>query len=267
MTESPLIRVERAEEGPALQITLASDRTRNALSIEMFAALEDAMTAAERTVREGRAIAVVLRAEGRAFCSGFDLGQSVADSATLVGFVTRLSALARRLREIDAIVVASVQGPALAGGCALVAACDVVIASQAASFGYPVHRIGVSPAVTLPTLLATAGVGGARQLALSGEIVDAVRAQALGIVHRVVADEAALRHAETSTLDTLASRGPHALRETKRWLNRVDGTARDGVLGSRTEAATTATANLCEGGEAREMLRTVWNARQRGRSA
>ncbi len=251
------------DPGPdrSLILTLASNSTRNALSKELFAALEVGVSQAEAAAREDRIDAVLLRAEGRAFCAGFDLAESAAEGRTLVEFVERLSALVRRLRDLDAIVVASVQGPALAGGCALVAAADIVIASMSATFGYPVHRIGVSPAVSLPTLLASAGIGGARLLALGGEMVTAERALALGIVHRVVPDEHTLRVEEVATLAGLAAKGRVALRETKRWLNRVDGTSRHGALGSRSDEAARATADLCAGEEARSMLAAVWAAR------
>ena len=102
---------------------------------------------------------VLLRGEGRAFCAGFDLPAALEQPDLMEQFIERLSGTLRAVRRLPHVVVAAVQGGAIAGGCALVTACDFVMASPDAKFGYPVHRLGISPAVTIPTLQQTMGPG------------------------------------------------------------------------------------------------------------
>ncbi|MSR29595.1 MAG: enoyl-CoA hydratase [Phycisphaerales bacterium] len=257
--------ITREIVGSILTITLARPETRNALSTEMFDALEGAVALAQQAAQRGEIHVVVIAAAGSAFCAGFDLSEAVASPRALGGFVIRLGGLIAALRSLDAIVVARVQGAALAGGCALVASCDIVCASEQASFGYPTHRIGISPAVSLPTLVASAGAGAARLLAISGEIVDARRALALGLVHQIAPDGDALVRLVGAVTDDLASKGPCALRETKRWLNRVDGTGGDGALSTQSQAATKASADLCDSEESRALLADFWALRKDAR--
>ncbi len=248
--------------GPCFTIRFSSDSTRNALSSAMLDQLETALTDASERAASSEVIVVVIEAQGRAFCSGFDLAEAIEHEGRLAQFVERLGGVLRTIRALDAVVIAKVQGAALAGGCALVAACDIVCACADASFGYPVHRIGVSPAVSLPTLMATCGAGGARVLALSGEIVKAPHAQELGLVHQLCADRSALDEMAARLVDDLIAKGPSALRATKRWLNHIDGTEPSGALGSRASEATRASADLCGASESRALLASFWAKRK-----
>lgn len=260
--EHPLVQTE--SEGRMFTITLNNPAMRNALSTAMFDDLEDAIERAKGSVHRDETLVVILRGSGKAFCSGFDLAECVNDNTMLEQFVRRLGAICIALRTMPAIVIAQVEGPALAGGCAIVAVCDIVCASDSASFGYPVHRIGISPAVSLPTLMATVGFGGARHLALSGEIIDAQRAKTLGLVQFVECDESALAVRVAALVEALLLKGPQALRATKMWLNQIDGTSPEGFLGSRVHDAIDATAKLCAGNEALSMLQDFWSKRKGG---
>jgi methylglutaconyl-CoA hydratase len=280
-------RLEIGSDARAMTITLADAQRRNALGVAMFDALERAVEGAMARARGGESHVLLLRAEGSAFCSGFDLGACVNDAATLESFIHRLSGVIVALRAMPAVVVAQVQGAALAGGCAILTGCDIVCAAERATFGYPVHRIGISPAVSLPTLVPALGAGAARELALLGEPVSASRAHQLGLVHRLHADTDALASATDSLAAALAAKGPAALRETKRWLSRLDGTdvaARDAEgtacdaegTADRTaqpaasrdlevvRAAAAASAALCAGEECRTMLAEFWSSRSKG---
>jgi enoyl-CoA hydratase/carnithine racemase len=194
-----------------------------------------------------------LRGEGSAFCAGFDL-DAMADEGLLPSFLERLGAFCRRLRRLDAVVVAEVHGPAVAGGCAIVSACDIVHAGPDARFGYPVHRLGISPAVSLPTLLPAVESGGARHLMVGGELVDAATAARLGLVHAVHPDRASLEQATTSLCTRLAGMDHGTIRETKRFLNELDGTDRDGTF------ATTLAVSVERGGSD-EAVRLISAAR------
>ena len=229
-------------------IVLDDPDRRNVLSYAMFDALDSALDgAAESTV-------VLIRASGPAFCAGFDLAACIEDSDQLGKLAQRLGALLQRLAHTSSIVVAEVQGPALAGGCALVSACDIVVASNAATFGYPVHRIGVSPAVSLPTLLESADPGAARALALSGEIWNAQRAYACGLVHAVY--ESALLSEETNKLITrLLTHPAEVLASTKTTFTQLGQSAEENTI----QRATTATKSTAQTEEARTMLTSFWS--------
>jgi methylglutaconyl-CoA hydratase len=261
-SDHPLVHTE--SEGRTFTITLNNAAMRNAMSTAMFDGLEVAIERARASVQRDETLIVILRGAGKAFCSGFNLAECVNDNTMLEQFVRRLGELSSTLRSMPAIVIAQVQGPALAGGCAIVAACDIVCATDSATFGYPVHRIGVSPAVSLPTLMATMGFGGARSLALSGEIIDAQRAKVLGLVQFVESDESALAGRVAALVDALLLKGPQALRATKMWLNQIDGTSPQGFLGSRVHDTIDATAKLCGENEVISMLQDYWSKRKGG---
>ncbi|MSQ89874.1 MAG: enoyl-CoA hydratase/isomerase family protein [Phycisphaerales bacterium] len=255
-------RVRTAVCAKLCTITLDDPSRRNALGSGLLEQLERAIAQADSLARHDEIVVLLLRATGRVFCSGFDLEECVQNEQTLAQFVRRLSALTRAIRAMPAVVVAQVQGAALAGGCAIVAACDIVCASEQATFGYPVHRIGLSPAVSLPTLMATVGCGSARTLALSSDVVDAKRAQALGLVHTLACDADALEIAATALARAIAVKSPVALRATKLWLNELDGTHPSGSLGAHADSVTEATAALCTAPESRLLLADFWKRRK-----
>jgi methylglutaconyl-CoA hydratase len=172
-------------------------------------------------------------------------------------YIERLSKTIRSLRRLDAIVVAAVQGSAIAGGCALLTGCDFVFVNADAKLGYPVHQIGVSPAVTIPTLQQSIGMGRARSLLMSGAVVSGERAVELGLAsHLVKIDENVVDQAR-QFCEQLGRKGPIALRATKQWLNELDGSLDD----DRFDSAVVGSAALCDGDEAHLMLTNYWQSR------
>lgn len=281
MDPSAPVRLDVGTDARVMSVTLADPQRRNALGTAMFDALESALAQAQARAQSGESHVLLLRSEGSAFCAGFDLGACVGSADTLESFIRRLSGVIVALRVMPAVVVAQVQGAALAGGCAILTGCDIVCAAERATFGYPVHRIGISPAVSLPTLVPALGAGSARELALLGEPVTAARAHQLGLVHRLHADTDALAAATGALAASIAQKGPAALRETKRWLSRLDGTdltdapdaaarspaSRSGRACAGLEAvraAAEASAALCAGEECRSMLKEFWSSRSKG---
>ncbi len=252
---------------PMAVLTLNDPARRNALSLDMFEALQAAV---DSLPARDDVHVVLLRGEGKAFCAGFDLAAAVEDLArhqrvddadTLMAeFIHRLSRLNRSIRRLPQVVVASVQGAALAGGCAMLSACDFVMAAPDATLGYPVHRIGVSPAVTVPLLRLAMGDGAARALVLSGELLDGREAARLGLATHLSSTAATLDDEALAFCGRLATRGPQALRATKAWLNELDGS----VLDQPFELCAHASAALTAGEEATEMLRDFWARRQAG---
>jgi methylglutaconyl-CoA hydratase len=168
-------------------IVLNRPEKRNALSQELIAELHNALLTAES---DDRAKVIVLAASGDAFCAGADLAylqklqsfsfeENLADSQ-------QLKNLFLKIYHFSKIVIAQVNGAALAGGCGLVSVCDFALASASARFGYTEVRIGFIPALVTVFLLRKIGEQKARQLLLSGELVSAQQALDLGMITRVV---------------------------------------------------------------------------------
>jgi len=228
------------------------------MSIAMFDALDDAI--AQLADRDD-VIALQMRGNGPAFCAGFDLPAAVQDTTLLGTFIERLSDVNRALRRGPQVVIASVHGAALAGGCALVSACDFVICAADAKLGYPVHRIGISPAVTTPTLIQSIGEGHTRELLMSGRIIDGTEAHRLGLATHVVDDASQLDATASALAERLASHGPHALRVTRQWINELDGSLLDDRFNPPMRGSARATQNE----ETAAMLADFW-AQRRQRS-
>lgn len=264
MDRSPLLPV-CVQQGRVSAVTLRNPARRNALDLAALNALEHAIREARQQCEERVSDCVVVRADGEAFCAGFDLA-ACAETPALVGdFLHRLSACVQTLRSIDAPVVARVQGAALAGGCALLTGCDFVAVATNAQLGYPTHRIGISPAVSIPSLFSRMG-GNARALLLANDLIDGNEALARGLATSVSQPEALDRDFELLVARVL-SKGPEALRATKAWLRTLEERG-DGVLGRVVardqhafERARDASIALGEGDEFASMLRAFWASR------
>ena len=138
-----LVRFEiDAQEARVASVTLCDAARRNALSTAMFADFTHALDELQSTTPQPTVL--ILRSEGAHFCSGFDLAAIVQAPLLAIELLASLSHIIRRLKRLDAIVIAEVRGAALAGGCALLTACDFVVAAPDAQLGYPTHRIGIA---------------------------------------------------------------------------------------------------------------------------
>jgi enoyl-CoA hydratase/carnithine racemase len=248
------------------EITLADPSRRNALSSAMFSALNArlmvaALAADDRLItHDGSRIGadvVVIRGEGHSFSAGFDLAACVADAALLRELVMELSRTVQALRALPIPVICEVHGAALAGGCALLAGADFVIVAPDAQLGYPVHRIGVSPAVTLPALMANAGTGSARHITMGGSIHDGPSAVRAGLATHCARTPESLVNECSALVGSLLSKEPAAMRATKRWVNELDG-SNDAT---RFHHAAEASAAAAEGDEFATMLRDFWQKR------
>jgi enoyl-CoA hydratase/carnithine racemase len=192
-----------------LHLTLNRPEVRNAFNDELIAALTDAFTQLPKGTR-----AVVLTGEGAAFCAGGDLEwMRKAASYTNqenVNDAKRLSMLFGYIQTCPAVVIARVNGAAFGGGCGLIAAADVAIASTDAKFAFSEVKLGLIPATIAPFVLAKIGRGHARALFTTGEVFDAGRAHHVGLIHEVVnSDE--LDAAVTRKLNTILAAGPKAV--------------------------------------------------------
>ncbi|GAA1781598.1 enoyl-CoA hydratase-related protein [Streptomonospora arabica] len=209
--ERPPVR-RSAERGVAM-ITLDSPANRNALSARLRAALASELAAAmaDDTVR-----AVLLTGEGPAFCAGADLKEVAAERAGNPPAVSApgMPELFSAIMDAPKPVVAKLNGPARAGGIGLVAAADIAIAPEDATFAFTEVRIGVVPAIISVPVAARMHD---RQLAryfLTGEAFGAAAAAEAGLVTSAVPREG-LDQAAEAVLDGLRSAAPGALSRTK----------------------------------------------------
>jgi enoyl-CoA hydratase/carnithine racemase len=173
-----------SEDGPVTTILLNRPEKRNALSLDLMLELTQCLEAIGRN-REARA--VVLRAAGKAFCSGHDLGEMIGrDIAEYRRIFDVCSELMLKVQAIPQPVIAEVQGIATAAGCQLVATCDLAVAAEEAVFATPGVKIGLF--CTTPMVALTRAVGRKRalQMLLTGQFVDARTAAEWGLINQVV---------------------------------------------------------------------------------
>lgn len=173
------------EELGVVTITLDSPANRNALSAQLRRELRDALTDAGRS-RSARV--VVLTHTGPTFCSGMDLRENAGATSATAG-VRELPGLLQLIAGSGQPVIAVVRGPARAGGIGLLAAADVVVAAEAATFAFSEVRIGLIPAVISVPLLRRVTATAARELLLTGAVFDAARALQIGLVNAVAAPD------------------------------------------------------------------------------
>ncbi|MBX6312665.1 MAG: enoyl-CoA hydratase [Isosphaeraceae bacterium] len=174
-------------EGGIARITLQRSEHRNALSQELLTALGEAL---EAIAKEREARVVVLAAEGPVFCSGHDLGEMIGrpEEEYAVLFAT-CSQMMLQLRRLPQPVIARVQGPAVAAGCQLVAACDLAVAAEGATFSTPGVKIGLFCSTPMVPLVRAVPAKAAMEMLLTGAAISAERAYQLGLVNRVVPAE------------------------------------------------------------------------------
>jgi len=176
-------------------ITLNRAEKRNALNHDLVAHLKQAF---DQAAVDTQAKVIVLKANGQAFCAGADLEylqqlqkfsfeENLQDS-------NHLKELFLKIYSHPKIVIAQVQGHALAGGCGLATVCDFVVSVPAAKFGYTEVKIGFIPALVTVFLLRKLGEAKAKEMLLSGDLFSADQVLAMGLINHVVADDAVEQH-------------------------------------------------------------------------
>ena len=210
--DTPLILTAR--DGAVTTVTLNRAEKRNALNVALLEQLGAALAAAESDTSQR---ILILRGAGPVFCAGLDLAEAAepgraATSAAAVGRVLQA------LGGTRLVTVAGIQGAAIAGGAGLMSACDFVVATRDAKFGYPEVRRGLVPALIMTFLRRQLRERDARELLLLGKLCDATHAHAIGLVNRVVADETALETEIHHVVGSLLQGAPAAVAETKKLL-------------------------------------------------
>jgi len=200
-------------------VSLNAPERRNALSVSMLDELESSL---QSLASDGDVRAVLLKGEGDSFCAGFDLGAIVDDPMLLQELVERLGRVTMLMRTVPAPIILAAKGTAIAGGCALLTGADIVILGDQTRVGYPVHALGISPAVTIPTLSQSAGSGPTRALLMDGRLRTGPEVLETGLGVDLV-PEAMVEQEAARLAGHIAALPPTAVQATKNWLNELDG--------------------------------------------
>lgn len=207
-----------ALHGASLELTLNRPARRNALSAELIEGLTGALRAA---VADAGVRCVLLTGAPPAFCAGLDLHEVGATGrASAAHDTSGLLELYETIDNLPKPVIAAVNGPAVAGGAGLAAACDLVICAASAQLGYPGIRHGLVAPIVMSDLLRLVGERWAKFLLLTGEMLPAARAAEIGLVTEVVPDDE-LRARAGRWAALLAGHPPDALAQTKLTLRRL----------------------------------------------
>jgi enoyl-CoA hydratase/carnithine racemase len=212
-------------DGPLGRITLNRPEVLNAMNLEWVQAL-DAAVAAVGSAPDVRV--VLVRGAGRAFCSGIDLDM-LGTEGMPAGFLEGQERAFHRLETMDKIVVAALHGHCLGGGLQLAIACDIRVCSTDCGLGLPAILEGLFPAMATFRLPRLIGLGPARRLILSGELVTPEEALRLGVVDYLAPPERF--EARLDEVLRLYLEAPHtAAVASKRLMNRVFNAEFDTVL-------------------------------------
>ena len=206
----------QVEQGIA-RITLNRPEKRNALNPELIAELTKAVRSSDGLI--------VLTGAGNDFCSGADLsGLHQAANEDVLDHMTSARALADlfiAMRRYPHPIIAAVRGRALAGGCGLATAADIILAAESAQFGYPEVNIGFVPAMVMAILRRCVSEKRAFELITTGDVISAQTAFDFGLVNRVFADETFDVDVEAFA-SRLASKSASALMLSKQLLYHTD---------------------------------------------
>jgi methylglutaconyl-CoA hydratase len=209
--------------GTLATVTLDRPDLRNAFNETSIAELAQAF---DELGRNDQVRAVVLAANGPAFCAGADLnwmkkmaGYSHAENQA---DAMRLAEMLRTIYLCPKPVIAKVQGDCYAGGMGLVAACDIVVASEGANFCLSEVKLGLVPATISPYVIKAMGEQAARRYFLTAERFSATEAKRIGFAHEVVVPES-LDATVAAIAKPLCANSPHAVREAKKLVREIAG--------------------------------------------
>ena len=247
------------QTGPVAHITLTMPEIRNAFSDEVIQAITEAFAdvGARADVR-----AVVLAAEGPAFCAGANLNwmRRMADYTREENLAdaSKLAAMLRTIAECPKPTIARVQGDVYAGGMGLVAACDMAVSVDTAWYCLSEVKIGLAPATISPYVIRAMGARAAQRYFLTAERFTAAEAHRIGFVHEVVTADA-LDAKVDELLKALTSASPAAVVACKTLVADVVGRDIDeGLIAYTVEAI----ADIRASAEGREGVQAFLNKRK-----
>lgn len=204
-------------DGPVATLTFNRPEKLNALNAEMLQEVTQALTALQT---EAAVRVLILTGQGRAFIAGADVRQFLEfDSGRAYEFAHLAQEVVRRLEALPIPVIAAVNGFALGGGCEVALACDLIYASEKATFGQPEINLGLMPGIGGSQRLARlVGKGLAKDLCLTGRAVSAAEALAMGLAARVFPADSLLPECRKIALE-LAAKSRFALARIKQVIN------------------------------------------------
>jgi len=212
-TDEP-IRIKK-EDGIGT-IILNRPQSLNLLDTEMLRALGDALSEIEK---DTGIRSIIITGDGH-FCAGADIRELKEKDRQAAEAFSRLGhGVFNHIENMGKPVIAAVRGHALGGGCELALACDIRIAGEGAKFGQPEINLGLVPGFgATQRLVRLVGVGKAKELILTGNVIGAREAESIGLVNSVVKDEELMKKAE-ETARMLSEKSPLVLRIAKRLIN------------------------------------------------
>lgn len=274
--QQPLVRTRVVElagagggEGARVGVvTLSRAEKKNALTpgmlelvrraVEGFAGCGETLASGSPTANPlplaGGVKAILIEGEGAAFCAGFDLSLCKENSDALKDLLSRLSGVIRAMRACPVPVVLAAHGAAIAGGCAMLCGADVVVTHNDCKLGYPVVRLGISPAVNAPFLRLSIGDGATRERLLNSQLISGWDALRLGLAHECIEDAGKVRDRAMVIAQQLAAKPGPGMRATKALLNEIDGSLNEQSVRRGLEASL----GLVGSAEERARLAELW---------
>jgi len=212
------------------RITLNRPDKRNALDDEIVAEFKDALRA---TSRDESVRVVLVSGAGKDFCSGADLAslQRVSEAGVEESIASArvMGELFIDMRRHPRAIIAAVRGRALAGGCGLATACDIILAAESAQFGYPEVNIGFIPAMVMAILRRSVSEKRAFELITRGEIITASAAHEIGMINRVLPDDQFEAEVD-AYVSQMAAKSASAVTLAKNLLYHMDGMTFDTAI-------------------------------------
>ncbi|MAN49673.1 MAG: methylglutaconyl-CoA hydratase [Flavobacteriales bacterium] len=204
-------------------ISLERPEKRNALNKTFIDELKEAF---QKAKNDKNCKLIILQAIGKTFCSGADLAylkdlitnsysQNLQDSKNLMS-------LFKQIYELPKIIIAKVQGDAIAGGCGLISLCDIIVSNEEAKFGYPEVKIGFVPAIVSHFLIKKIGLAKSNTLLLSGKIINSQEAKNIGLIDEIVLDENLEKYVSELAKKLIKSTSSESIVLTKKIINKVD---------------------------------------------
>ena len=229
-----------AKENFVFSITLNRPEKRNALNDELINSLKTALREADKD--EGLRV-ILIKGAGKDFCSGADLSalQKISESDVLENWddAKNLMELFALIRSVKIPVIAAVHGRALAGGCGLATACDIVLAAKSARFGYPEVKIGFVPAMVMAILRRNVSEKRAFELVTQGFEFSSEEAEKFNLINRVFEDEN-FEEETKNYLSVYEKVSRSAIILSKRLLYQMDGMTFEAALKSGVDINTIA---------------------------
>lgn len=222
MSESQEVVLLETDRRGVATVTLNRPQIHNAFNDEVVQRL---LAIWDQLAGQSDIRVVVIRGAGKSFSAGGDLdwmrksGQATPEQNR--ASTMNMARMLKRLHDLPQATLALVQGNCMAGGTGLASAADIVVATQGTQFALTEVRLGLTPATISPYVVAAIGARQARRYFLTAERFSAAEACRIGLVHEVVADEAALAERGAEIVATLLQGAPGAIRDSKLLIERV----------------------------------------------